>query len=178
MENQERAVIEVMMVKDAIAALPEYLLPEGYEFRLYRTGDLVNWVRIHREAEPFHHVDLKLFTREFGGDEHLISLRQYYLCDHAGKEVGTATAWFNNELAGPGYGRIHWVAVCPDHQGRGLAKALTTKLCRRFIELGHTKALVTTENFRLNAIGLYRKFGFEPYPRNEQERLFWEEYER
>jgi ribosomal protein S18 acetylase RimI-like enzyme len=123
-------------------------------------------------------VNRQLFEREFGTEEQLISLRQFFVCDPAGREVGTATAWFNHDLVGPGYGRIHWVAVSPDHQGRGLAKALTTRLCRRFVELGHTRALVTTENFRLNAIGIYRKFGFEPYPRNESERQFWEEYER
>jgi len=173
-ENSE--VFEVMMVRDNLSSFPEYKLPEGYSFRLYEIGDYKAWVRIHLEAEPYHHVDQQLFEREFGTDEKLLGDRQYFVCDRQGKEVATATAWFNDDLVGKNYGRIHWVAVSPDYQGKGLAKALTARLCKCFIELNHSKALVTTENFRLNAIHIYRKYGFEPLPRNKQEKIFWENF--
>ncbi len=177
-EYNKEKVFEVMMVRDHLDGIPGAPLPQGYSIRRYRDGDYRSWIRIHLEAEPYHRVDHQLFSVEFGTDEQLIGLRQFFVCDPEEREVGTATAWFNDDLAGHNYGRIHWVAVSPQHQGMGLAKALTATVCRRFVELGHPRALVTTESFRLNAIGIYRKFGFVPSPRNRQEQDFWENLNR
>lgn len=176
MNQKTDDVFEVMLKRDELLNYPDYALPPGYTFRLYKAGDYEAWVRIHLEAEPFHSVDLPLFFKEFGNDENILGKRQYFACNPEGREVGTATAWFNNELLGENYGRIHWVAVSPVHQGKGLAKALTTRVCHRFVELGHSKALVTTENFRTNAIHIYLKFGFMPCPRNETEKQFWQNF--
>jgi ribosomal protein S18 acetylase RimI-like enzyme len=170
-------VFEVMMVRENLTGFPISHLPELFTFRLFRPGDAETWVRIHLEAEPYHHVDKALHEREFDTDEIVLSLRQYFVCTPEGREIATASAWFNDDLIGRNYGRIHWVAVSPDYQGKGIAQALTRRLCERFVELGHSKALVTTENFRTNAIHIYRKFGFVPAPRNGQEDIFWEEFE-
>jgi ribosomal protein S18 acetylase RimI-like enzyme len=169
-------VFEVMLAREHLKDFPVYRLADRLSFRLYKPGDANTWVRIHLEAEPYHKVDISLFENEFGLDHGILSRRQFYVCTAEGHEVGTATAWFNNDLMAENYGRIHWVAVSPDYQGKGIAKALTSRLCERFIELGHTKALVTTENFRLNAIHIYRKFGFEPVYRTPKEEAFWKDY--
>lgn len=167
-----------MMVRKSLKGLPDYPLPDGFRIRLFEKGDQNTWVRIHQETEGYHTVDPDLFTREFGKDLSKLQQRQFFIIDKNGIPIGTASAWDDNELAGRGFGRIHWVAIVPDYQGKGLAKALTSRVCHRFHELGHKQALVTTENFRLNAIHIYRKFGFEPFPRNEAEKEFWEQYTR
>ncbi|MFC2124038.1 GNAT family N-acetyltransferase [Bacteroidota bacterium] len=174
MPSKKNEVISLMMIRDHLLDYPRFDVPPGYSIRYYVKGDYNAWLRIHSEAEPYHKVDRQLFFEQFGDDEKIIRDRQFFVCDHTGKEVGTATAWFNDDLVGRNYGRIHWVAVSPDHQGKGLAKALTTRLCDRFVELAHTQALLTTENFRVDAIHIYMKFGFIPSSRNEREKVFWE----
>ena len=81
------------------------------------------------EAEPYHDVTPDLFRREFGGGDAHLPARQLFVCDATGREVGTATAWFNDDDRGLHWGRIHWVAISPDCQGRGLGRALVAATC-------------------------------------------------
>ncbi len=175
---KEWDVFEVMMVRNELGNLPVYSLPFVFQIKAFMEGDQDTWVKIHQITEDYHSINHELYYREFGTDLQKLSDRQFFVCDQKGRAVGTATAWEDNEIIGQGFGRIHWVAVLPEFQGRGLAKALTSEVCQRFQKLGYNKALVTTENFRLNAIHIYRKFGFEPFPRNETEKQFWEFYSR
>ncbi len=55
--------------------------------------------------------------------------------------------------------RIHWVAIAPAYQGRGLAKPLVAAACLRLRALGHVWAYLTTSTSRLPAVSLYTKFG-------------------
>jgi ribosomal protein S18 acetylase RimI-like enzyme len=74
-------------------------------------------------------------------------------------------------------GRVHWVAILPAFQGRGLAKPLLTAVCLRLRELGHTSAYLSTSAARIPALNLYRQFGFAPVIRDEMERAVWQEIE-
>ncbi len=69
---------------------------------------------------------------------------------------------------------LSWVFVRDDHRGRGLATALCTKL------LSTTSQTVTlqTEDHRLPAIAMYRKLGFEPELRNDEQAARWAAVER
>lgn len=173
------ALIEVCMRRDDLAGEPLIAVvpPAGYWLRPYRPGDSATWARVHREAEPYHDVDEALFQREFGHDDALLAQRQLYLCAAAegGEAVGTATAWVP-QAGRPGrLGRVHWVAITPRHQGRGLMLPLVAALCRRFLELGHGGAYLTTESLRLRAIRGYLRLGFAPELRHEGDRAAWRE---
>jgi GNAT superfamily N-acetyltransferase len=72
-------------------------------------------------------------------------------------------------------GRVHWMAILPEFQGRGLGKALLSTICHRLRELGHERAYLHTSAARIPAIKLYLKFGFEPMIRNAEERAVWKE---
>ena len=71
------------------------------------------------------------------------------------------------------WGRVHWMAIRPEFQGRGLGRALLTVICRRLRELGHERAYLHTSAARLAAIRLYLGFGFEPVLRNAEEETVW-----
>ena len=101
--------------------------------------------------------------------------RQCYLLAPTGEVVGTGTAWFNNNLEGARWGRVHWLAIMPEFQGRGLAKPLMTSICRRLRELGHEHVYLSTSTARRAAIGLYLKFGFAPVIRSEEDGAAWRE---
>jgi GNAT superfamily N-acetyltransferase len=92
--------------------------------------------------------------------------------------IGTGAAWFDDDFGGARIGRVHWVAILPEYQGRGLSKPLLSAICRRLRELGHGRAYLATASARSRAIQLYLRFGFVPLTRNEAERAIWDQIAR
>lgn len=140
--------------------------------RPYEPGDEKAWVDIHLEADELNEVCLDLFHDQFPGTPEELARRQFYLCENS-TPVGTATAW-RNALDGEEYGRVHWVAILPKLQGRGLARPLLSAVCLRLAELGHGRAYLTTNTLRVPAVNLYLKFSFRPWPRSDGEAEAWE----
>ena len=140
--------------------IPVYSLPEGYSIRAYTPGDENSWVELQKSADKFNKIDLELFHKSFGYDADILAQRMLFMLDSGKKIIGTATAWFDNDYHGEKYGRIHWVAIHPDYQGKGLSKPLMSAACEKLVELGHNKAYLTTSSARIPAINLYLKFGF------------------
>jgi len=161
-------------LREHLDDIPQFALPPGYLLRGFQPGDEERWFRLQAAGDHLNEITRDLFQRQFGADETLLAERQYYLTDAGGSAIGTGTAWFNDNFQGEKFGRVHWLAVLPEHQGRGLGKALLTSLYRRLRELGHERAYLTTETVRLAAISLYLRFGFEPLIRGEAEHALWE----
>jgi ribosomal protein S18 acetylase RimI-like enzyme len=161
------------MIRKNLEQIPEFELPDGFSLRQYRPGDEENWLRIHLVADRLQPITPELYVREFGSDRARLSERQYFLLAPNGQAIGTATAWFKDNFEGRRFGRVHWVAIVPEYQGRGLAKPLMSTICRRLQELGHDCAYLTTSTARLPAINLYRRFGFEPLIRTPEEADIW-----
>ena len=109
------------MERPTLDGLPEHPLPPGFSVTWFRPGDEKKWLDIHCQAEEHVEISPKLFACEFGSDWEVLSRRQCYLLDDASQPIGTATAWFDDDYYGERYGRLHWVAVVPEYQGRGLA---------------------------------------------------------
>jgi GNAT superfamily N-acetyltransferase len=166
--------IPVTMVRPNLDGIPVAALPAGYAVTWYAAGDERHWIEIHRRADRYNSISLARFARAFGGDTAILGQRQAYLRDPADAVIGTATAWFDDVTHDPQLGRVHWVAIDPAYQGRGLAKPLLSVICRRLADLGHQQAYLTTSTARVPAINLYRQFGFVPRVRDEQERAVWQ----
>ena len=168
----------VFMVRENLQGIPDYASPSGYSVRWYQAGDEDLWLKIHLVADKLNSITPELFAREFGDQPSLLAQRQCFLFDAHRRPVGTATAWFNDNFNGGSYGRVHWVAIVPEQQGRGLGKALMTIVCHRLRELGHTRAYLTTSTARISAINLYRHFGFVPLIRAPDDATIWRELNR
>jgi len=167
----------IRMIRENLEDIPEFELPNGFSLRRYQPGDEENWLRIHLLADQLQPITRELYGREFGSDAALLAQRQYYLLAPDGRAIGTATAWCKDNFEGRTFGRVHWVAIVPEFQGRGLAKPLMSTICRRLRELGHDCAYLTTSTARLPAINLYRRFGFAPLIRTPAEGEFWKRLE-
>lgn len=185
----------VQMVRANLDNVPEFTLPAGFTLRWYEPADEAHWLRIHLAADPFNEITPELFRKQFGVDAERglrpasadepgsgvnpalrdLRQRQCYMLAPTGEVVGTGTAWFNNNFEGARWGRVHWLAIMPEFQGRGLAKPLMTSICRRLGELGHEHVYLSTSTARHAAIGLYLKFGFEPLIRSEEDAAVWRE---
>ncbi len=167
-------LVTVFMVRPTLDGLPAHPLPSPFTLRPYRPGDEATWARIESLSDPHTAVTADLFEEQFGADEAELSARQRYLCDGDGAAVGTITAWHNDDYPGRRYGRVHWVAIVPSHQGRGLAKPLLASCLELMEELGCEGAYLTTEPPRIPAINLYLRFGFTPDVRSEDQRRAWQ----
>ena len=166
--------VSVSMIRENLDNIPSYVMPNSYTIRLYKPGDEEAWLRIEREAEKHFPITDDLFDDQFSSSPELLGERQFYICNGDGKEIGTATAWFNNDHNGSVYGLVHWVAIVPDEHGKGLGNPLMTAVCNRLKESGYKRAYLNTSTVRIPAISLYLKFGFVPEIRNDRDRQVWE----
>jgi GNAT superfamily N-acetyltransferase len=91
-----------------------------------------------------------------------------------GAPIGTATAWFDKQYRGQEWGRLHWVAILPAWQGRGLGRPLLSVACARLQALHPDRAYLRTAPQRLAAIHLYLAFGFVPAIRTREDAQSWE----
>jgi GNAT superfamily N-acetyltransferase len=172
-----REYIDVRMIRENLDNIPDYTFPAGYSIRWYRPGYEEYWQAVQSLADEYTRVTPDLFHEQFGTNTQLLSERQCFLCDGEDNIIGTASAWLDNH-GGKSFGRIHWLAIIPQQQGRGLAKPLLTTVCKRLKELGHSRTYLTTQSVRIPAINLYAKFGFAPVIGTDHDREIWRKLQK
>lgn len=160
------------MIRPHLEEIPQFGFPAGYRLRTFTDPDIREWVHIHELADRFNNVTLDTFYNEFGADMAALKARSFYLDTCDGTTIGTATAWYNPTFEGEDYGRVHWVAIIPEAQGKGLSKPLLTAVMN-CLRAYHRKAYLVTSSARLAAIRLYLEFGFLPYINPEFPREGW-----
>jgi len=163
---------DVWMLHPDLGAIAHTALPTGYRMRFYAEGDLDTWLRIQAH-DPFFVPTAETFATSMPGDTPLLAARVMFLADPAGAAVGTVTAWPNDSLTGRKIGQIHWVALVPAAQGRGLAKPLVGAACVLLHQRGYHEACLETNTRRVPALNLYLALGFVPFVRSEAERRAW-----
>ena len=147
-----------------VTARPPISFPAGFGVR--PLADFMNaglWTDVQREAEEHFAIRDDLFRREFGDDERAITARCFFVVGPRQQAVGTISGWMGGRGdATENWGRIHWVAVRPAYQGRGLGRAALDFVLRRLVKLGHERAWLATSTGRLPALKLYLDAGFVP----------------
>ena len=152
--------LSVTMVNPELRSAPSYSVAPDLQVHWYESGDEKSWIAIHKLADQYNAITPQLFSEQFTNDNLDLSERQCYLLNRTGQAVATATAWTEQHGPFSGYGRLHWVAVVPDLQNRGIGKMIVTVACQRLLALGYTRAILETDTLRPAAIHLYEKFGF------------------
>ncbi len=165
---------EIFMIRRGAHPVPKYVVPEPFTLRNYCVGDEENWFRIYKAADNYNRIYSSMFREYFGADQELLARRQFYLCDAEGTAIGTASAWLNPNFHGEALGRVHWVAILPEYQGRGLSKPLISAVCQRLLECGHQDSYLRTISVRITAIRLYLGFGFLPDVRSPHDAEIWQ----
>ncbi|KKK33877.1 hypothetical protein WN59_09700 [Salinicoccus sediminis] len=156
--------IKLQMIRENLEDIPGHGLPDGYSFKMFEPGDEKLWANIETQVDEFDSeaAALERFRREFG--EHIDEMghRCLFLIEPCGEAVGTATAWYG-DLHGDGNirGRIHWVGIMPEYQGRGLSKPLLGEAMAILAEF-HDSAYLTSQTTSWQAVNMYLNFGFRP----------------
>lgn len=180
--------IGVLMEKYDTECCPKYDLPKGYRFTKYQRGYEKQWAILQYEVEETDSLDEAehAFKSEFldgksmdwaekvnnhSNIDHIeaslffaqMCERMVFIVDHQDKVIGTGCVW-GGKVFGKELQRLHWIAVSPEHQGKGIAKALVSKLLDVYNELGYRGYIyLTSQTWSYKALNIYMKFGFTPY---------------
>lgn len=165
---------QLKMIRPHLEGLPELEIPELCVLRAYQPGDDEHWVRIMNDsigsgwtAEKFR---AEMISRpEFRAGAIFIAVLR-------GVPQGTAAAWPTlrppDESEGA-EGYVHMVGVSPEARGHGLGWLVTLATLRWFQERGFARVFLTTDDWRLPAISIYLKLGFQPVIPNEEHAERW-----
>ena len=163
MAYPEVECVKIAMVRENLARIPQFHLPDGYRCRTYRPGDEELWAQIETSVAEFkdRNAALSRFQEEFGPFLDEFGSRCHFIENPEDRCIGTATAWYNRSFRGKDHGRVHWVGIVPSYQGRKLAKPLLSRVMNR-LAASHERAYLTTQTTSFKAIKIYLDFGFEP----------------
>ena len=150
----------VTMVNGDLRSAPVHSLSRDLQVHWYTHGDEKEWLMIHERADVYNEITPQLFSDQFADSTLDLSGRQFYLLDMTGSAIATGTAWAASHGKFSGFGRPHWLAVLPQFQRCGVGTMLMGIIWQRLLELGHTRAFLTTSTSRPRAIRLYERFGF------------------
>lgn len=155
--------IPLKMVHDHIDQSPFFACPGGYTIRTFARRDEQLWAKIETEAGEFadQKQALEHFHTEFGPFLSKFEDHCFLLENNKGEAIGTATAWMGI-FDGEERGRIHWVGIIPNYQGKKLSKPLLSAAMARLAR-DYQKGYLTTQTTSYQAINLYLNFGFVPY---------------
>lgn len=157
----------IMMIKSDMDAYPDYPLHPDYEFSFFspETGR-EDWIHVQYLSNQLENVDEigPMFDSEFMTDPELLPSQMLFVRDKkTGEAVASAALWYGNPF---GYKqmRIHWVATHENHQGKGLCRAMLSRLMKRYHELNMTgDVFLFSQTFSYAAISIYQDFGFKRY---------------
>ena len=139
--------------------IPSGLPPVGYRIRSYRIGDAKAWTDIQRESDTYNVFSDRTFDEQYPAAEEVRQQRIFFAEDAEGLPIGTSSAWFGKDGETGRHGLVHWVAVIPAHQRRGVGRALLAHTLREMARW-HQGALLCTDTNRKEAVKLYEDFGF------------------
>ena len=139
---------------------PKYF-PEGYTVVNY-DGDPRQRAEFFRLWNDRYGTDAEVeqaFNSAFVNYRDCQPLRDVFFVKYGDEYVGTITA-IHHPKGNQGY--VHMVAIRDDYRGRHLSGALNYIAMRKIYDDGSSVAMLTTNEWRQNAIRSYIKAGFLP----------------
>lgn len=166
-------IIKLAMVLDNLDNIENYKLADDFSFVYFNDNDEQIWANIEYLADEFESEEaaLERFNNEFKGLKEDLYKRNIFIENKDGQKIATIMAWYG-DLRGFIEGRIHWVSIIPEYQGKSLAKPLLAKALKVLAKY-HKSVYLTTQTRNYKAINLYLSFGFKPYINYDNDLLGW-----
>ncbi|MGM9904214.1 MAG: GNAT family N-acetyltransferase [Enterococcus sp.] len=153
---------EIWMSRPLDLSLPSYTLDTNYHFEMYRPGAEQDWACIETAVGEFESVGeaMDYFEKTFTPYPEELNKRMFFVVDQNNERVATCTAW-EKTRHGKKYPVFHWLAVKPEHQGKGIAKSLTIEVLRCFQKIAnYGPVFLSTQTWSYPAVRLYQNLGF------------------
>jgi mycothiol synthase len=151
--------LEMIWPEAKLARPPEVKLPADYRLRQLEDRDAEAWGALMKEG-GFGEWPRDRLARHKRG----VIPGGFFVIEHVptGALVATANANHQPTDRHPEGGELSFVVASPAHAGKGLGRAVTAAVVRRFLEAGYRRIYLKTDDFRLPAIKVYLQVGFEP----------------
>src|SRR5699024_5066312 len=137
--------ISLKMVRKDLLNITQYSLPAEFSIRMFEKDDESNWARIETSVGEFknYKAPLERFIKEFEPYIDEMDRCCIFIENKHGDVIGTTTAWYR-DLSGNGEisGRIYWVGIIPEYQGKKLSKPLLSAAMHILAD-HHSKAYLT-----------------------------------
>lgn len=153
----------IFMKRPAGAPLKEFYLPEGFKFTYFKKGDEKLWAGIETSVMEFNSKNdaCKYFEKKYLPFLSELERRCIFVQDDKGNKIATLSIWWE----GTGKCRscwLHWFAVKPGFQGKGIGNALLYKAMKEMILIeGDVDVYLKTQTWSHRAINLYKRQSFE-----------------
>jgi GNAT superfamily N-acetyltransferase len=154
--------IDVLMHRPPGIPPEPHALPAGYTYSLFSPGDEVSWAQIEASVLEFDsEIEALLYFQRYRLPylEELCR-RCVFIKSPTGERVATASAWWGyTDMRRDPW--LHWVAVKPAFQGKGLGKAIIACTVHLLLEIeGDRDFYLHTQTWSHKAIALYERAGF------------------
>jgi predicted dehydrogenase/RimJ/RimL family protein N-acetyltransferase len=158
-DEQPREQLQMVWPERLLSSPPAPKLPPGCELRQYRSDDKDRYLALMHRA-GFTDWDGAMLERVVP----TILPGGFFVVEHTatGRLVATAMATHCPTPRYPFGGQLGWVAGDPDYARKGLGLAVCSAVLDRFARAGYQRIYLLTDDWRLPAIKVYLKLGFEP----------------
>ena len=147
---------QLRMVKLSMSDIPGPNVTPQYVLRVMQRDEKTKWAELCDKAFNSTH-DFKTVVEDNAG---YVEDGVFVIAD-GDKLIATGTAMCNH--AHPeGFGYVHMIAADSSYSGKKLGYEITAAVLRRLRDDGFERAELTTDDFRLPAIKIYRSLGFAP----------------
>ncbi len=134
-------------------------LKEDYHFRNCRPSELEIWKAFpfdaHKVPTEYEAFMNQYFVETYSGNLDLFFDNTFFVCNQYDKPIATCTVW-------KAYGKfntVQWFKTLKNHEGKGIGRALLSKVMKQFEEKDYP-VFLHTQPGSFKAIKLYSDFGF------------------
>lgn len=154
----------IYMIRKPVKNAVDPVLPEGYSLRMFAPGDRDAWCAVETSVAEFPDIDKArvYFEKDSAPFADELPRRCVFACAPDGTPVATATAWWSKGTA-ERLAMVHWVSVHPEHQGKGLGRAVMSRVLQLFETLEPDRPIMLhTQTWSHIAVRMYLSLGFCP----------------
>jgi|GEM_PF-110023 Predicted dehydrogenases and related proteins len=161
---------QLRMSFDRFYDLPPLRVPQGYRIETLKPGREADWAKVLTSTGDLGRWDEERAHKAFTGRQRV--RRDSVVLVYYGDEP-VATACVQEDDDRPHLPELGWVAVVPEHRGKGLGKVVSMAVINGLFERGFRRCILRTDDFRLPAIKTYLDLGFAPEMLDESHPERW-----
>ena len=151
----------IIMRADSFSEKKAFHLPQGFSCKAFSLGDEPHWAEVEASVGEFDSSEeaLVYFEKKYLPELENLKQRCRFIIAPDGSYAATCTAWTGLQDSQT-IGALHWLAVRPEYQRKGLARVLVQEIMQIFNDLDEFPVYLHTQTWSHAAVLLYCHAGF------------------